>query len=156
MIEIIAPDNRETTSQTKLFLAGSIEQGKATDWQDYVATKLSDIENLTIYNPRRKEWDSSWEQSYNNPQFYQQVNWELSNLEKADNIVFYFDPITISPITLFELGLAVATNYTTNIYVICPDGYFRKGNIEVICDKYNICLFNSIQQFTWELENENN
>ena len=150
-----APESTCNSKRTSFFLAGSIEQGKAENWQVSLAKTL-DCMGFDVFNPRRKEWDSSWEQSYNNPQFYQQVNWELSNLEKADNIVFYFDPITISPITLFELGLAVATNYTTNIYVICPDGYFRKGNIEVICDKYNICLFNSIQQFTWELENENN
>lgn len=136
MIEIIAPDNRETTSQTKLFLAGSIEQGKATDWQDYVATKLSDIENLTIYNPRRKEWDSSWVQSIDNPEFREQVRWEHSRIYRSNAILFYFEPGTYSPITLQEFGIALMSSYK-DMYVVCPKGYWRRGNIEVSLEYYN-------------------
>lgn len=44
-------------------------------------------------------------QEASNPQFRQQVEWELNALSVADLIVFYFDPATRSPITLLELGL---------------------------------------------------
>ena len=57
-----------------IFLAGSIEMGKAIDWQ----TKIQDImkdENVTIFNPRRDDWDSSWEQKMENEKFREQVEW---------------------------------------------------------------------------------
>ena len=41
-----------------VFLAGSIEMGAAWDWQKYVEKKLKK-ENITLFNPRRDDWDSS-------------------------------------------------------------------------------------------------
>ena len=76
-----------------VFLAGSIEQDVAEKWQDRVITVLSNL-NITILNPRRKEWDASWVQSINNSQFHEQVSWELSALEKADIVIVYFDKNT--------------------------------------------------------------
>ena len=69
----------------KIFLAGSIEMGNAEDWQSEVTNYLklyeeSLLQELTIFNPRRIDWDSSWAQEISNPQFYQQVNWELNAL----------------------------------------------------------------------------
>jgi hypothetical protein len=40
-----------------------------------------------------------------NANFSQQVRWELNALDKADYIIMYLDPNTISPISLLELGL---------------------------------------------------
>ena len=42
-----------------LFLAGSIEQGVADDWQTRVIRAL-ETTTVTIYNPRRPDWDASW------------------------------------------------------------------------------------------------
>src|SRR3974390_885282 len=86
-----------------IFLAGSIEMGKAVDWQTLMTNKLYDFK-ATILNPRRDDWDSSWEQKIENPQFSEQVNWELDALDRADIIAMYFDPKTMSPISLLELG----------------------------------------------------
>jgi hypothetical protein len=55
-----------TLSQPSVFLAGSIEMGRAELWQDAVAAALRD-EPLTILNPRRDDWDPRWEQSSANP-----------------------------------------------------------------------------------------
>ena len=95
--------NRDFTKKS-IFLAGSIEMGKAENWQEELAHGLY-CNQYNVFNPRRDDWDSSWEQSYENPQFFQQVSWELNAMEHADFIIMYFSPGTISPISLLELGL---------------------------------------------------
>lgn len=65
-MEVKAPNYYLTEPRPWVFLAGSIEMGEAEDWQAQVVKELSDY---TILNPRRGDWDSSWEQSINNPHF---------------------------------------------------------------------------------------
>src|SRR5262249_42741648 len=85
-----------------LFLAGSIEMGQAEDWQAQLERSLVDVD-LVLLNPRRDEWDASWVQSIDNPQFREQVEWELAGLEQASLVAMYFAPSTKAPITLLEL-----------------------------------------------------
>ena len=130
-------------SRKTIFLAGSIEQGKAENWQKRLEQLHKDEYN--VLNPRREGWDSSWEQSIEAPQFNQQVKWELTGLDQADVIVFYFSPDTKSPISLLELGLYA--NSHKEIYVICPDGFWRKRNVDIICEKYNLQLIESLEEY---------
>ncbi len=123
-----------TLSQPSVFLAGSIEMGRAELWQDAVAAALRD-ELLIILNPRRDDWDASWEQSSANPQFVAQVTWELDAQARADLIAMYFAPETYAPITLLELGLFAASG---KLLVCCPPSYWRKGNVDVVCARYGI------------------
>ncbi len=127
-------------SQKYLFLAGSIEMGEAEDWQAEVIKTLKNTD-WVILSPRRDNWDSSWEQSITNPKFKEQVEWELNGLDAADVVLMYFSPTTKAPISLLELGLSVKTK---KMIVVCPDGFWRKGNVEVVCGKYNIPLFDSL------------
>jgi hypothetical protein len=126
-----------------VFLAGSIEMGSAVDWQSDLGECFSK-KGFVVFNPRRDDWDSSWQQKFESPQFYQQVNWELNALDQADYIIMYFDPNTKSPISLLELGLYATSK---KLWVICPDGFWRKGNVDMVCNKYNIPLFTSIEDF---------
>jgi len=119
-----------------VFLAGSIEQDTAIHWQDEVITKLHDVD-LTILNPRRKDWDSSWGNTLEDYRFVQQVQWEIDAMDAANLIIFYFDPNTKSPITLLELGLH-ATDMDKAIIVCCEDGFWRKGNVDMVCRHYSI------------------
>ncbi len=121
-------------NSTSIFLAGSIEQDKAENWQNYLIRNLADT-NLTLLNPRRESWDASWVQSIENEQFRGQVEWELAALEAADHIVIYFDPNTKSPISLLELGLFAQTGKVT---VCCPEGFWRKGNVDIVCKRYGV------------------
>jgi len=116
------------------FLAGSIEMNTAENWQNKVINELSNYD-ITFFNPRRDSWDSTWKQEITNPQFKEQVLWELNALEQADVIVLYFDPNTKSPISLLELGLFARDK---KIIVCCPNGFWRKGNVDIVCEKYNI------------------
>lgn len=136
------PQNIATRPQGRtVFLAGSIEMGKAEDWQTKIGKKLSDA-GYIIFNPRRESWDSSWDQSFENPQFYQQVNWELDALEKSDVIIMYFAPETKSPISLLELGLFATSK---KIHVVCPKGFWRRGNVEIVCNRYGIPFYDSLE-----------
>lgn len=139
------PRNIATRDRDKrsIFLAGSIEQGKAENWQERLE-KLHE-NKYNVFNPRRDDWDSSWEQNIESPQFNQQVKWELTALDQSDIIVFYFSPGTQSPISLLELGLYANSN--KKMYVICPEGFWRKGNVDIICEKYDIQLLNSLDEY---------
>lgn len=119
-----------------MFLAGSIEMGTAVNWQANLVAALGQ-RDLTILNPRREDWDSTWRQSIDEPQFRQQVEWELDGLERADLVAMWFVPDTKAPITLLELGLTARAD---KLVVGCPDGFWRKGNIEVVCDRFGIPL----------------
>jgi hypothetical protein len=133
-----------------VFLGGSIEMGLAEPWQDRLVNEFKDAD-IRFLNPRRDDWDSSWVQEASNPQFAQQVNWELDALEFSDLIVFYFDPNTKSPITLMELGLYAASG---KVIVCCPDGFWRKGNVEIVCQRHNVTLVNSFDELVNAVKKE--
>lgn len=145
MVKVVkAPELLPVSTAPAIFLAGSIEMGSATDWQTKVTKSLSDLD-VVVYNPRRDDWDSSWEQKKDNPQFREQVEWELNALRSADTIIMYFDPNTKSPISLLELGLFAKTR---NLIVCCPEGFWRKGNVDIVCEQYNIPQVNSLDELT--------
>lgn len=125
-----------------IFLAGSIEMGNAEDWQQKVEEYFAGKSEYTILNPRRDDWDSGWEQKFENAHFYQQVNWELSALEKADSIIMYLCAGTKSPISLLELGLYASSG---KLLICCPDGFWRKGNVEVVAERYGIPLYETME-----------
>src|SRR5215510_11101966 len=122
-----------------VFLAGSIEQGAADDWQARFVSALRDLA-VTVLNPRRDAWDASWVQSFDNPLFREQVEWELAALEAASWVAMCFDSTTRSPITLLELGLYARSG---KLLVHCPDGFWRKGNVEVVCRRYGVPMLDS-------------
>lgn len=128
-----APNKSDT--EIRIFLAGSIEMGAAERWQDRVVREMSDYDNIVFFNPRRDDWDSSWTQSIDNAQFYDQVTWELDWLDASDFVFMYFDPATKSPITLLEMGLYARSG---KLVVVCPEEFYRKGNVDVTCEYYNV------------------
>lgn len=139
----------EIESNFSLFLAGSIEMGIAEDWQETIITELEQFKNGYILNPRRDNWDSTWQQVKENPQFSEQVNWELEALEKSSMVVFYFSPETKSPVSMLELGLFAQSK---KIVVCCPNGFWRKGNIDIVCQRYNIKQVNTINELIKEIK----
>jgi hypothetical protein len=133
------------TLNKSVFLAGTIEMGNSEDWQAKASNRIhSELNNrVNILNPRRTDWDSTWEQKIDSPYFYRQVDWELKGLEVADYILMYFDPSSKSPISLLELGLYARSG---KLLVACPGGFWRKGNIEMICEKFGILLFEQLNE----------
>lgn len=121
--------------------------GLAEDWQTRLTNELYNLD-VVLLNPRRDNWDSTWVQSIHNPQFSEQVNWELDALGASATIVFYFDPNTKSPITLMELGLVAAWHDYNGrqVIVCCPDGFWRKGNVEIVCARFGIPLYKTFDE----------
>ncbi len=143
------------TNDCAVFLAGSIEMGAAEDWQTRLTEALEGVPSgpspgaltsgphyFVVLNPRRDDWDASWRQSIDEPRFREQVEWELDGLARADVIAMWFAPETKAPITLLELGLHARGG---KLVIGCPDGYWRRGNIEVVCARFGIPLY-----ATWE------
>jgi len=140
MLHIKSPQEIPETRDPKVFLAGSIEMGAADRWQESVVKKLAQ-EQVVVLNPRRDNWDVGWEQRKDNPSFRQQVEWELHALEQSNYIIMYFDPATKSPISLLELGLYARSG---KLLVTCPKGFWRKGNVDIVCEMYHVLQFTNL------------
>ena len=55
-----------------------------------------------------------------------------------DDLVYveaYPEPDTKAPITLLELGLFAGSG---KLIVCCPAGFWRKGNVEVVCRRFGV------------------
>jgi Nucleoside 2-deoxyribosyltransferase like len=98
--------------------------------------------------PRREDWDGSWRQEAADPRFFEQVSWELDMLEAADIVVMYLAPGPRSPVSLLELGLCARSG---KLRVCCPPGYWRQGNVEVVCLRYGIPLFAALEELIADL-----
>lgn len=124
---------QRTNDKKSIFLAGTIDMDQAVQWQRHCEQVLGDAYHL--FNPRRIDWDATWEATTSNPHFCEQVNWEMDALEVADYILLYLVPESKSPISLLELGLHAASD---KLLVVCPTGFWRKGNVDIVCQRYNI------------------
>jgi hypothetical protein len=138
--KVICAPEPWTDDRPSVFLAGSIEMGTAAPWQDRMIAALAD-RPIAILNPRRPDWDASWRQSIDDPKFREQVEWELHGLERSSVVAMYFDPATRSPVTLIELGLTAASG---RLIVGCPHGFWRRGNLEVVCARHGVALHDDL------------
>lgn len=112
-----------------VFLGGAIDQGRALDWQKRVIEDLADLD-IEILNPRRPDWDASWDQNDDNPKFVEQVQWELEGIERCTVVLMVLTKDSVAPISLLELGLR---SQIGNMLVVCEPGYWRRGNVIQVC-----------------------
>lgn len=133
-----APENIGTrdTCLPSVFLAGSIDMDEAIDWQVYCENRLSN--DFDVFNPRRTSWNSSWKQEIGDNDFTKQVEWELNAMEVADHVLLFFASNSLSPISLLEFGLYADSG---KLSVICESGFWRKGNVDIVCQKYKVNQF---------------
>jgi hypothetical protein len=134
-------------SHTTVFLMGSIEMGTAEHWQERLTELLLPC---LVLNPRRDDWQAEASQQATNEYFSSQVRWELSGIEKADLIAVYIDPATKSPITLLELGI-VSQLKPASVVVVCPDAYWRSGNVAIVCERYGMQRVATLEELAMEL-----
>ncbi len=131
----------------KVFLGGTIDMGTAENWQQKVGEQLAGQE-VILLNPRRDDWNRDWKPVADEPNFREQVEWELNALEASDYIIMYLIPGSQSPISLLELGLHARTG---KLMVICPDGFWRKGNVDIVSEKYHINTYNNLDEVIDEI-----
>ena len=139
---ILAPDRTTEIVGKSVFLAGSIDMGEAIDWQAATIEALAD-RPITILSPRRTDWDGSWPQDAAFAPFREQVEWELDMLDRADVIMLFFASGSKSPISLLELGLYAKSK---RIVVGCPAGFYRRGNVQIVCERCGIEMVDSFEE----------
>ncbi|WP_131536978.1 nucleoside 2-deoxyribosyltransferase domain-containing protein [Pedobacter nototheniae] len=139
-------------NRLKIFLGGSIDMGNSEDWQQNITNQFID-KNVIILNPRRDDWNKDWKPLISDQNFKMQVEWELNALEASDYIVMYFAPDSKSPISLLELGLYAKSK---KLLVVCPDGFWRKGNVDIVSEKYGVETYKTIPEMTKSLQEKIN
>lgn len=141
MIVITSPSALPAVhDRPRIFLGGSIDMGTAPNWQADMINALAG-EEVMILNPRRADWNKAWRPEAGEPNFRTQVEWELGALDSADIIVLYFSPGSQSPISLLEMGLHARSG---KLIILCPPGYWRKGNVDITAEKYRVEQVSSI------------
>ena len=148
MFYIQAPNSADVESPAmRVFLAGSIDSGMAEDWQSTIVDRLRDL-NVVVFNPRRATWTPGTSLESEPEEIRRQINWELDAIERSDLMAFYFAPGTKSPISLLELGLIARRKQAI---VCCPHGFWRKTNVDVICDRFEIQQVSSLEDLVNEI-----
>jgi hypothetical protein len=119
---IECPDEwSDAASDVSLFLGGGITG--CPDWQSEMTLKLGNSD-LTLLNPRRKQWDTN-----NESLGAEQIAWEHRHLLRACAILFWFPYETLCPITLYELG---SWNVRPKkLFIGCHPDYKRRRDVEI-------------------------
>lgn len=132
---IYAPSSNKCKSNTiKVFLAGTIDDGKSDNWQKQICKKFINNDNFSILNPRRDKWDAS----LGSKEVIRQIKWEHKRMDEADFIIMNILPKSKSPISLMEIGMYCQSK---KLIVFCTDNFYRWENVKCVCDKYGIKLF---------------
>jgi hypothetical protein len=118
-----ALDDYETFPRPWVFLAGGI--CNCPDWQAEIVKLLSDLDDGTLLNPRRKNFPI-----HDPGAARKQITWEFNAIKKADIFSMWFcaGP-SDQPICMFELG-ANLWRFTPICIGIEP-GYRREQDVRI-------------------------
>ena len=132
----IAPDRLDRPS---VFLAGSIEMGRAELWQTEIAERFLEA-GAAVFDPRRLDWNWDWPQDATpGTPFERQVAWEQDHLARADLVWFRFCAGTASIVSMLELGQSLAAG--RRIVIQADPGYMRRANIEIVARNAGVPVF---------------
>lgn len=125
---VFTPDAKFSTAEPywtdSVFLAGTIEMGNSVDWQAKAIQRLRDMP-INIFNPRRVV-------APDQKLIAEQINWELNSIAACRFIFMYLAGGSVSPISLYELGLLQGGQIAGKHVVLCCDPeYTRKDNVLV-------------------------
>jgi len=112
----------ENQHNIKLFLAGGITN--CPEWQTEMIELLSHMNDLTIYNPRRKNFPIDDPKASE-----EQITWEYNHLRDADLISFWFSKGSLNPIVLFELGKFLESG--KKIFIGIDPEYERMSDVQI-------------------------
>lgn len=129
------PASLDANGRYTVFLPSSI----GLEINRFVESELSDLD-IAIYSSWPDDDQAAWEPRHDDTFFRQQVIWELNAGRQADLIILCFPPGVKTPISLMELGLFAEED---KLCVLSPVGYWRKGNVDIVCQMYGIPLFDS-------------
>ncbi|KAK7183820.1 hypothetical protein PSPO01_10156 [Paraphaeosphaeria sporulosa] len=130
------PPAYPTLTKPSLILFGTIEASPTSNWATDLADHVSDLP-IQILNPRRDDWDSSWVELPSCAPWKEQVDWEMHHPAKVSLIVVCFKAGSLCPISLMELGMYAAL-YGEKMVVCCEEGFWKRGNVELVCKKFGV------------------
>ncbi|KAK1759912.1 hypothetical protein QBC47DRAFT_373312 [Echria macrotheca] len=137
---VLAPSRPPHTGKKSIFLAGT---AIGHDWRESLTEALSHLP-VTIFNPLRRDWDSSWREDISFAPFREQVEWELDMQEHADLVVLYYGPGTDAPIALLEFGLCARQGKAV---VACHKDYRKRGNVHIVSQRLGIDFVDAEEDF---------
>lgn len=70
-------------------------------------------------------------------------------LEAADVIAMYMRPESQAPVSLLELGLFARSG---KMIVICPEGFWRRGNVQFVCNRFGVEVVDSLEELIRGIE----
>ncbi len=127
-VKVTPPSLFVPRSGLKIFLAGSIGDGTALDWQTDISSYIEKTwtdEDITIYNPRRPgEFLPEMEPEH--------AAWTMSMITLADYILLHLTGDSGSPISTLELGMFIDD---PRLFLSISDDYIKK---EVVQYHYNV------------------
>lgn len=121
---------QQKENQILCFLAGGITN--CHEWQVEIIENLKNIDNLVIFNPRRKNFP------INNPNAsLQQIKWQFYWLEQSDIFSMYFDDsVSDQPICFYELGRNIErmkqkfpNDWNNRIIISCNSNFKRYNDV---------------------------
>lgn len=139
---VLYPPSHFNGEGKSIFLSGSFPPGSRTEWQNFIEVELSTL-RITILNPYNDAWDKTWQNDISFAPFRKQVEWELNMQDVASVIAVYFAPNTQAPISLLEFGLFARSG---KVIVACPEGFWKRGNVQVICASLGIELVGTLDE----------
>ena len=130
-----APARPELVGKRSVFLGGTTTRTPGRpDWRKTLTDALAHLP-VTVLNPFRSDWDSSWIEDVTFTPFQEQVEWELDMQERADVVVVYYGPTTDAPVSLLELGLCARSG---KAIVACHRDYNKRGHVEIVSRRMGI------------------
>jgi len=141
---ITAPEEIDLeNTDFKLYLGGSIDKKYGSPWHrniiSFISSKLGRESKLTIYNPKREEWDKDW--PADSKVIDEQALWELKAMEHADLIFMFFESSCSSSVGMMQLGLNAKEG---KLVVVCERHFWKKRDVDVICETYGVPRYDSI------------
>lgn len=138
-VRVHAPARFVDDGRLCVFLAGVLG-----DWREEVVRDLQDLD-VVIFDPVRKDWDSTWVESVDDVRFVEQTLWEFWRQAEAGLVLFYFGSAEADGVvTMMEFGLWAGTGRA--VVLESPD--FRKwGYIRVICGELGVKIVRSVKEF---------
>lgn len=141
---VFAPKRDYYLGNMTVFLAGAIDMGKAVNWQAWIIESLTDVKDMTIYNPRRLE-------EFTPDMMDEQINWELDLLNAVDCIFMWFPKDALAPIALFESGLFWNSK---KMIVGAEQGFYRRRNLELTANYYHVNLYGNLDEMVSVLKDK--
>lgn len=141
-----APSRPVITGNVSVFLAGTTSRTSGPDWRETLTAAITHLP-VSIFNPLRTDWDSSWREDITFTPFREQTEWELDMQERADVVVVYFGPGTDAPVSLLEFGLCARSGKTI---VACHRDYRKRGNVQIVCQRFGVEFLDTGD--AWEVE----